>query len=131
MADPDNKALVARILCSYLSNNNVAPVDLPSVIETVKKAFGDSDTFPLVTPSEATEKRPSAVPVKNSVAPDAITCLCCGQKFKSLKRHLHAEHQLSRAVTKSESNQSGSGAARTASMDVIPSISAMAVAASA
>ena len=36
-----------------------------------------------------------AVTVKKSIAPDAVTCLVCGKKFKSLKRHLQAVHQLS------------------------------------
>jgi len=35
------------------------------------------------------------VPIKKSIAPEALTCLCCGEKFKSLKRHLQAEHKLS------------------------------------
>src|SRR5208282_6784314 len=36
-----------------------------------------------------------AVPVKKSVTPDALLCLCCGKPFKSLKRHLQNEHGLS------------------------------------
>ena len=39
MSEPDEKALVAQILSSYLSNNTVAAADLPSVIESVKRAF--------------------------------------------------------------------------------------------
>ena len=39
MPEPDEKALVAQILSSYLSNNTVAAADLPSVIESVKRAF--------------------------------------------------------------------------------------------
>ena len=35
-----------------------------------------------------------AVPVKKSVTPEAVTCLICGGKLKSLKRHLQASHQL-------------------------------------
>jgi predicted transcriptional regulator len=42
MPEPDEKALVAQVLSSYLSNNTVAAVDLQSVIETVKKAFDGS-----------------------------------------------------------------------------------------
>jgi len=94
MAETDDKALVAQILSSYLSNNIVAPADLSSVIETVKRAFGGVDSFAIAASGEATEKRQPAVPVKKSVAPDAITCLCCGDKFKSLKRHIQAEHKL-------------------------------------
>jgi hypothetical protein len=33
MSEPDEKALLAQILSSYLSNNTVATADLPSVIE--------------------------------------------------------------------------------------------------
>jgi predicted transcriptional regulator len=40
MAENDNASLVAQILSSYLSNNTVAPADLPEVIKTVKTAFG-------------------------------------------------------------------------------------------
>ena len=39
MSEADEKALVAQILSSYFSNNNVAPADLPSVIESVKKGL--------------------------------------------------------------------------------------------
>lgn len=94
MAEADDKALVAQILSSYLSNNIVAPADLSFVIETVKKAFGRVDPFPAAATGETTERRQPAVPVKTSVASDAITCLCCGDKFKSLKRHIQAEHKL-------------------------------------
>ena len=42
MSEPNEKALIAQILSSYLSNNIVAAADLPLVIESVKKAFGGS-----------------------------------------------------------------------------------------
>ena len=32
--------------------------------------------------------------MKKSISPEAITCLVCGQKFKSLKRHLQSAHNL-------------------------------------
>lgn len=94
MTDDDDKALVAQILSSYLSNNSVAPADLPSLIETVKKAFIGGGDAPAIPSGEVAEKRQPAVPVRKSIATDAITCLCCGDKFKSLKRHLQAEHKL-------------------------------------
>ena len=96
MSEPDEKALVAQILSSYLSNNTVAAADLPSVIETVKKAFGGSEEAASVTPSASVTKTwQPAVPVKKSVTPEAVICLCCGRKFKSLRRHLQTTHQLS------------------------------------
>ena len=49
MSEPDEKALLAQILSSYLSNNTVAAADLPSVIDSVKRAFvgsgGTGDTI--------------------------------------------------------------------------------------
>jgi predicted transcriptional regulator len=96
MSEPDEKALLAQILSSYLSNNTVAPADLPSVIETVKKAFGGSAEAISTPPSDsATKTWQPAVPVKKSVTPEAVICLCCGRRFKSLRRHLQATHQLS------------------------------------
>jgi predicted transcriptional regulator len=96
MSGADEKALVAQILSSYLSNNTVAAADLLSVIETVKKAFGGSEEAVSTTPSDGVTKTwQPAVPVKKSVTPEAVICLCCGRKFKSLKRHLQTTHQLS------------------------------------
>jgi predicted transcriptional regulator len=96
MSEPNEKTLVAQILSSYLSNNTVAPVDLPSVIETVKKALGGSGEPVSTTPSDSVTKTwEPAVPVKKSVTPDAVICLCCGQRFKTLRRHLQTSHQLS------------------------------------
>jgi predicted transcriptional regulator len=95
MPEPGEQALVAQILSSYLSNNTVAPADLPSVIESVKKAFeGATGSISTSPPHAASKTWQPAVPVKKSVTPDAITCLCCGERFKSLKRHLQTTHQL-------------------------------------
>ena len=96
MSEPDEKAFVAQILSSYLSNNTVAPADLPSVIESVKRAFsGSSEPVLPTTSHDAVKEWQPAVSVKKSVTPDALVCLCCGKTFKSLKRHLQSNHQLS------------------------------------
>ena len=95
MAEPNEKALVAQILSSYLSNNTVAPADLPSVIESVKKAFaGTAETLSTPVSESQSKSWEPAVPVKKSITPEAVTCLICGGKFKSLKRHLQTAHQL-------------------------------------
>ena len=93
MSETDDKALVAQILSSYLSNNTVAANDLPSVIEAVKRAFGGADSIALRQDDETRKWQP-AVPIKKSVSPEELICLCCGEKFKSLKRHLQSAHQL-------------------------------------
>jgi predicted transcriptional regulator len=96
MSEPDEKALVAQILSSYLSNNTVAPADLPSVIESVKNAFaGTAGTTSTPVSDSNSKSWEAAVPVKKSIAPEAVTCLVCGKKFKSLRRHLQTAHQLS------------------------------------
>ena len=95
MSESDDKSLVAQILSSYLSHNTVAPVDLPSVIDSVRMAFAGSPGTTSASTSDSDSKHwEPAVPVKKSVTPEAITCLVCGGKFKSLKRHLQAAHQL-------------------------------------
>ena len=95
MSDTDDKALVAQILSSYLSNNTVAANDLPAVIDSVRRAFngGAVSITPLAAEAEPHKWSP-AVPVKKSISQEELTCLCCGQKFKSLKRHLQTAHQL-------------------------------------
>jgi len=94
MSDNDNTALVAQILSSYLSNNTVAPTDLMSVIETVKTAFGVAGGALVGAAVEEPKKLEPAVSVKKSISADALTCLCCGKSFKSLKRHLQSEHNM-------------------------------------
>ena len=95
MSEPDEKAFVAQILSSYLSNSTVAPADLPSVIESVKKAFaGSLEMAPRPASDSDSKTWEPSVPIKKSISPEAITCLVCGKKFKSLKRHLQSAHQL-------------------------------------
>src|SRR5947209_11971205 len=95
MPGSDDKELVAQILSSDLSNNTVAANDLPSVIDSVKRAFGDgAEPTPPIAANAEPQKWSPAVPVKKSISQEELTCLCCGQKFKSLKRHLQTAHQL-------------------------------------
>ena len=95
MSELNEKTLVAQILSSYLSNNTVTAADLPSVIDSVKRAFVGTAEPVSTPPSDgATKTWQPAVPVKKSVTPDAVICLCCGQRFKTLRRHLQTTHQL-------------------------------------
>lgn len=95
MAENDNTILVAQILSSYFANNTVAPADLRSVIETVKASFGlSASPASAVVVNEPVKLEP-VISVKKSVTPDALICLCCGDRFKSLKRHIQSDHGLS------------------------------------
>ena len=81
MAESDEKSLVAQILSSYLSNNTVAPADLPPVIKSVKRAFlAASETASATVTDSKSKGFEPAVPVRKSVSPDAIACLVCGKK---------------------------------------------------
>ena len=83
--------LAADIVSAHVSNNNVATVDVPRLIETVYDALANVGTpVPAIV-----EKREPAVSIRASVKPDSITCLDCGAKMKMLKRHIMTEHGMS------------------------------------
>jgi predicted transcriptional regulator len=86
-------SLTAGIVSAHLSHNKVAPAALPSLIQSVFTALAD-----LGAPAPVAEEKPEpAVSVRSSVKPEAITCLNCGAKYKTLKKHLRADHGLSPA----------------------------------
>lgn len=83
--------LAADIVSAYVSNNAVLTNDLPMLIGDVHSALqrlGTGEVEPVAEPL-----RP-AVPIKKSIAPDYIVCLEDGKKFKSLKRHLRTQYDL-------------------------------------
>ncbi|HSI42398.1 MAG TPA: MucR family transcriptional regulator [Xanthobacteraceae bacterium] len=83
--------LAADIVSAYVSNNSVAAGDLPSLIGNV---FGALQRVSQGEAEPAVEPAKPAVPVKKSIAPDFIICLEDGKKFKSLKRHLRTQYNL-------------------------------------
>ena len=83
--------LTAAIVSAYVSNNSVPTADLPALIGQVHSALtrvssGHGDT--------SNEPPKPAVAVKKSIAPDYIVCLEDGKKFKSLKRHLRTQYNM-------------------------------------
>src|SRR5690606_12706377 len=84
--------LAADIVSAYVSNNSVTAADLPNLIGDVHMALLRVSSGPRDLPSEAPKP---AVPVKKSVTADYIICLEDGKKFKSLKRHLRTQYNLS------------------------------------
>ena len=83
--------LTAEIVSAYVSNNTVASADIPALISQVHTALQR------VSSGEAqasTEPLKPAVPVKKSINPDFIICLEDGKKFKSLKRHLRTQYNI-------------------------------------
>jgi predicted transcriptional regulator len=84
--------LAADIVSAYVSNHSVATGDLAGLIRDVHTALQQSTSGPS---EPEPEPREPAVSVKKSVQPDYIVCLEDGKKFKSLKRHLRTDHNLS------------------------------------
>ncbi len=83
--------LAADIVSAYVSNNSVPSGDLPSLISEVHSALLKVGGGAIEIPTEAPKP---AVPVKKSVTPDYIICLEDGKKFKSLKRHLRTQYNM-------------------------------------
>jgi predicted transcriptional regulator len=85
--------LTADIVSAYVSNNSVPVSDLSTLIADVHAALGRVvDGVAPVAPVEAPKP---AIPVKKSITPDFLICLEDGKKFKSLKRHLRTQYNMS------------------------------------
>jgi predicted transcriptional regulator len=84
--------LTARIVAAYVSHNSVSAGDLAGLINQVHAALTRVTT---TGPGEvASEPLKPAVSVKRSITPDHIVCLEDGKKFKSLKRHLRTQYNM-------------------------------------
>jgi predicted transcriptional regulator len=84
--------LAADIVSAYVSNNSVPSSELPALINEVHNALlrVTSGVAPVVV-----EALKPAVPAKKSITNDFIICLEDGKKFKSLKRHLRTQYNIS------------------------------------
>lgn len=95
MTDTTNSNLIdlaADIVSAYVSNNTVPAAELSGLIAEVYGALQRTSTG--VAPEPMPEPLKPAVPVKKSVNPDFIVCLEDGKKFKSLKRHLRTQYNM-------------------------------------
>jgi predicted transcriptional regulator len=84
--------LAAEIVSAYVSNNSVPSGELPSLLSDVHAAIVRVATGAQPVVVEAAKP---AVPPKKSITSDYIICLEDGRKFKSLKRHLRTQYNLS------------------------------------
>ena len=88
----DLLGFTADVVSAYVSNNTVAAVDLPAIIEQVYRTFTNVGSE---IPNTLTADRPQpAVPIKRSITPDYLICLEDGKKLKMLKRHLKTAYNL-------------------------------------
>jgi predicted transcriptional regulator len=83
--------LTAEIVSAYVSNNTVPAGEIPSLINQVYAALSRVSGKPGDVPAEPLKP---AVSVKKSITPEHIVCLEDGKKFKSLKRHLRTQYNM-------------------------------------
>ena len=86
----------AEIVAAFVGNHRVAPDALPGFVQQVHRALTGLGRPPAPSPASAPHgPLEPAVPVSRSRAPDRLTCLVCGQQFRTLARHIGAAHGLS------------------------------------
>ena len=84
--------LAAEIVSAYVSNNSVPASDLSTLLGDVHAAIVRVSTGTAVVVPEVA--KPAIAP-KKSITNDYLICLEDGRKFKSLKRHLRTQYNLS------------------------------------
>jgi len=83
--------LTVVVVACFVSNNRLAPNELPTLISAIHGALRDIDADGAAP--EGNEK--PAVPVDESVAQDYLICLNDGRKLRALKRYLWRKYALS------------------------------------
>jgi predicted transcriptional regulator len=85
-----NPHLTAKIVVSYVRHHRLVPDQLADLITSVHRAIGQ-----LGQPPERDDVLTPAVTVRRSVHRDYVTCLDCGYRGKTLRRHISTRHGLS------------------------------------
>jgi predicted transcriptional regulator len=84
--------VTVEVVAAYISNNSVPRTELPTLIADVHSALVkmiQNNGEPAVEPQKP------AISARKSVTNDYIVCLEDGKKFKSLKRHLRTQYDMS------------------------------------
>jgi predicted transcriptional regulator len=82
--------LTARIVVSYVRHHRLVPDQLADLITSIHRAIGQ-----LGQPPEPEQVLTPAVSVRRSVHREYVTCLDCGYRGKTLRRHISTRHGLS------------------------------------
>ena len=94
MSETENYVeLAAEIVSAYVSNNSVPASELAALLGDVHAAIVRVATGIAIPPPVEAAK--PAVSPKKSITNDYIVCLEDGRKFKSLKRHLRTQYNMS------------------------------------
>ncbi len=83
--------LTADIVSAYLSNNPTPASEIPGLISQIHAALMRVSSGRNEAPLEPAKP---AVSIKKSISPDYIVCLEDGKRFKSLKRHLRTQYNM-------------------------------------
>jgi predicted transcriptional regulator len=83
--------LTAEIVATHLANNQVPVRDMSNLITKVYNALVGLES-PTAPPEP--ERRATAAAIRASVKTAYLTCLECGRRQKTLKKHLTVAHEL-------------------------------------
>jgi predicted transcriptional regulator len=89
LVDDEIISLTVNIVSAYLRANDVEAVQIPGLIREVRRALATIGQPPVEPPPPE-----PAVAAEKSVFDDHLVCLDCGGSFKTLKRHLSADHEM-------------------------------------
>ncbi|PKQ01762.1 MAG: MucR family transcriptional regulator [Alphaproteobacteria bacterium HGW-Alphaproteobacteria-12] len=84
--------MAVEIVSAYVGHNKISSDELSGLIHTVFGALTNAALGEVAGPAPNADP---AVPVRRSVTPDYLICLEDGKRFKSLKRHLRTQYDLS------------------------------------
>jgi len=100
--DTENRVILiemtTRIVSAYVSNNKLEAPELLKLIDQVYSSLLEANGL---VPSD---QLVPAVPIDQSVTADHIICLEDGKSFKSLKRHLSSQYDMSPEAYRSKWN---------------------------
>jgi predicted transcriptional regulator len=83
--------LTASIVSAYVSHNPTPASELPALISQIHAALQRVSTGRAEAPQEPAKP---AVSVKKSMTAEYLVCLEDGKHFKSLKRHLRTQYNM-------------------------------------
>ena len=84
--------VAVEVVAAYISNNSVPQTELPILIADVHSALvqmTQNNGEPVAEPQKP------AISARKSVTNEYIVCLDDGKRFKSLKRHLRTQYDMS------------------------------------
>ena len=91
MSDPSSLlSQTVTVVSAYVSHNGAEPDEVTTLLRDVHATLSELAHGPVTEPAPT-----PAVPIKKSLGEDELICLEDGKSFRSLKRHLKAEHGMS------------------------------------